>query len=199
MVEARPDAVGAGIGPTVAIHPPEGRPVRPGGLLLVLGAASMPSLMALTTVGSSRVVTSPRSRCSATSRSSRRMILPLRVLGSSGVSMIWRGLAIGPISCATWSRSSATKASPPGASSNPVPFTVTKATMAWPVVASLAPTTAASATAGWLDQGVLDLGGGDPVTGDVHHVVDPTEQPEVAVLVPLGPVAGEVRPGNRDQ
>ena len=34
------------------------------------------------------------------------MILPERVLGSSGTIMIWRGLAIGPISLATWLRSS---------------------------------------------------------------------------------------------
>ena len=48
------------------------------------------------TVESCSVVTSPSDRFSATSRSSRRMILPDRVLGSSGTSMIWRGLAIGP-------------------------------------------------------------------------------------------------------
>ena len=64
--------------------------------------------------------------------------------------------------------------------------------MAWPVVASLAPTTAASATDGWLDQRRLDLGGRDPVAGHVHDVVDPAEQPEVAVVVELGAVAGEV-------
>ena len=75
------------------------------------------------------------------------------------------------------------------------PLTVTKATMAWPVVASFAPTTAASATAGWLDQRVLDLGGRDAVARDVHDVVDPAQQPEVAVLVALGAVAGEVAAG----
>ena len=36
------------------------------------------------------------------------MILPERVLGSSATTRICRGLAIGPISLATWSRSSAT-------------------------------------------------------------------------------------------
>ncbi|HEY7693590.1 MAG TPA: hypothetical protein VH816_14735 [Gaiellaceae bacterium] len=39
------------------------------------------------------------------------------------------------------------------------------------------------------------------MSGDVHHVVDPAEQPEVAVLVGAGAVAGEVdvpasTPGN---
>jgi len=49
------------------------------------------------TVGSSSVVTSPSSRFSAMSRSKRRMILPLRGLGGSGVTRICRGFAIGPI------------------------------------------------------------------------------------------------------
>ena len=57
--------------------------------------------MELTTVGSISVVTSPSGRFSATSRSSRRMILPERVLGSSGVKMIWRGLAMGLMTLAT--------------------------------------------------------------------------------------------------
>ena len=70
--------------------------------------------------------------------------LPLRVFGSSGTTMIWRGLAIGPISWATWLRSSLTRSSPSWAS----PRRITNATMPCPVVASLAPTTAASATAG---------------------------------------------------
>ena len=64
--------------------------------------------------------------------------------------------------------------------------------IAWPVMASLAPTTAASATAGWSTSARLDLGGGDAVARHVHHVVDPAEQPEVAVVVELAAVAGEV-------
>ena len=50
-----------------------------------------------------------------------------------------------PISLATWLRSSWMKAS---SESVVVPFTVTNATIAWPVVGSAAPTTAASATFG---------------------------------------------------
>src|SRR5699024_6603829 len=38
----------------------------------------------------------------------------------------------------------------------------------------------------------LDLRGGQPVPGDVHHVIHPAEQPQVAVLVVLGAVPGEV-------
>src|SRR4029077_11940873 len=43
------------------------------------------SRISSTTVGSASVVVSPGGRFSATSRRRRRMILPLRVLGSSGV------------------------------------------------------------------------------------------------------------------
>src|SRR5664279_4697300 len=89
----------------------------------VLAAVCTRSSMALITMGSARVVTSPSARFSATSRSSRRMSLPERVLGSSGVIMIWRGLAIGPISRATWLRSSCTNASPLDSSSATEPFT----------------------------------------------------------------------------
>ena len=42
------------------------------------------ALIVSNTLGSSNVEVSPSSRPSATSRSSRRMILPLRVFGSSG-------------------------------------------------------------------------------------------------------------------
>ena len=44
-------------------------------------------------------------------------------------------------------------------------------------------------------EGALDLGGRDAVAADVHHVVDAAEQPEVAVVVELGAVAGEVAAG----
>ena len=43
-----------------------------------------------------------------------------------------------------------------------------------------------------VDQRGLDLGGGDAVARHVHHVVDAAEQPQVAVVVDLGAVAGEV-------
>ena len=69
---------------------------------------------------------------------------------------------------------------------------MTNATMPCPVVGSVAPTTAASATFGWETSAdstsVVEMWWPD----DDHHVVDPAEQPEVAVLVLLGAVAGEV-------
>src|SRR5919197_4462099 len=43
------------------------------------------------------------------------------------------------------------------------------------------------------DQGGFHLHGADAVTGDIQHVVHPTEDPEVAVLVALGAVAREVQ------
>ena len=74
-----------------------------GGALLVVGvlvalrrgragqsdfSSSRPCEIRSMTEESASVVTSPTSRCSATSRSSRRMILPERVLGSSATTMI---------------------------------------------------------------------------------------------------------------
>ena len=79
------------------------------------------------------------------------MILPERVFGSSGTIMIDRGFAMGPISFATWLRSSATMSAPsPGSSASATASDrrMTNATTAWPVVSSVAPTTAASATFG---------------------------------------------------
>ena len=43
-----------------------------------------------------------------------------------------------------------------------------------------------------IDQRALDFHRADAVPGDVQHVVDAAEQPEVAVVVALGAVAGEV-------
>ena len=71
--------------------------------------------------------------------------------------------------------------------------------MAWPVVGSRRPDDRRFGHGGVANQGVLDLGRRDAVARDVHHVVDPTEQPHVAVVVPLCPVAGEYMPGKRDQ
>src|SRR5699024_12479552 len=45
------------------------------------------------------------------------------------------------------------------------------------------------------DQGRFDLGGGQAVPGDVHDIVHPAQQPDVAVLVVLGAVTGEVGAG----
>src|SRR5829696_236736 len=39
----------------------------------------------------------------------------------------------------------------------------------------------------------FDLCRGHPVPGHIHHVIDPTEQPDVAVLVFLRPIAGEIQ------
>ena len=64
--------------------------------------------------------------------------------------------------------------------------------IAWPVVSSLAPDDRGLGHRRVVDQRRLDLGGRDAVARHVHHVVDPAEQPEVAVVVDLGAVAGEV-------
>src|SRR5215831_9794882 len=95
--------------------------------------------MPSTTVGSASVVVSPSAWSCATSRRSRRMILPERVFGSSSVKRIDFGFAIGPV-----------------------------------------------------DERRLHLGRGDVVARHEHDVVDPAEQPEVALVVALGAVAREV-------
>ena len=103
-----------------------------------------PSSWAITP-GSRRVVTSPSSRPSAMSRSSRRMILPLRVLGRSPAQMILLGRANLPMRAATRSRISSTSASEPSSS---VPSSVTNAHTDCPVSSSACPMTAHSATFG---------------------------------------------------
>ena len=128
------------------------------------------------------------------------MILPERVLGSSGTTMIWRGLAIGPISL----RHVVAQLL------DDVLAAVRRRRLAqdherarWPGRWS----SSVGADHGGLgdlrvgDQRRLDLGGGEPVARDVHDVVDAAEQPDVAVLVLLGAVAGEVVAllANRDQ
>src|SRR4051794_18551750 len=97
------------------------------------------------TSGSRSVVTSPSSLPSAMSRSSRRMILPERVLGRSSAQMIRLGRANLPMRLATCSRISSTSSS----DSWLLPSSVTNAATDWPVSSSCCPMTAASATLPW--------------------------------------------------
>ena len=161
------------------------------------GSRSDPEVIKLITAESWRVVTSPRSRFSATSRSSRRMILPDRVLGSSGTIMIWRGRAIGPIWVATCLRSSAISSAPaslPPSATRSVasPRRMTKATMPWPGHRVVGADDRRFGNRRVRDQRRLHLGGRDAVAGHVHHVVDPAQQPQRAVGVVLRAVPGEV-------
>ena len=101
------------------------------------------------------------------------MILPLRVFGRLSPKRMSFGLAIGPISLATQSRSSLAiffASSPVGRGR----FRTTKAQIASPVVSSGRPTTAASATSAVFDdQRRLDLHRPHAVAADVEDVVDP--------------------------
>ena len=118
------------------------------------------------------------------------MILPERVLGSSATTRIWRGLAIAPISLATWLRSSVTSLRSPSS--------LHAAAQDHERDDALAGGRVGGADDRGLgdrrvrDERRLDLGGRDAVAGDVHDVVDPAEQPQVAVVVLLRAVAGEV-------
>ena len=116
------------------------------------------------------------------------MILPERVFGSSSVNRIDFGLAIGPMSSATWSRSSSTSSS---RGSMPA-AQVTNAAIACPVVSSALPDDRGLGDRGMVDERRLDLGRRDVVARHEHDVVDAAEQPEVAVVVALGAVAREV-------
>ena len=75
---------------------------------------------------SARVVTSPTSRCSATSRSSRLMILPERVLGSSATTRMVRGFASVPICLRTCSRNADATSSPSAGMPSASERTITK-------------------------------------------------------------------------
>src|SRR6266540_2857591 len=132
------------------------------------------SLMPSTTVGSASVVVSPSCSSSATFRRSRRMIFPDRVFGSSSVNRTVRGLAMGPIVPATWSRSSLTSSS-----LGVLPARrITNALIDCPVVGSVRPMTAASATIGW------------PTSACSTSAVE--------MLWPLTSITSSTRPSNRD-
>src|SRR5574337_1283789 len=75
----------------------------------------------------------------------RRMIFPLRVLGSVSVKRMSSGLAKAPISLATHFFSSSLSSLVGGTACS----RVTKAQMACPLISSGRPTTAASATLSW--------------------------------------------------
>ena len=105
---------------------------------------------AATTLASASVVVSPRTRPSAMSRSSRRMILPERVFGRSATKKRRSGRAIAPIFFATWLRTADWRSvSACACAVLPFSLRITNAAIAVPFSSSATPTTAASATAGW--------------------------------------------------
>ena len=116
------------------------------------------------------------------------MILPERVFGSSGVKTMFAGFAIAPILFATWLRSSSS-------------ISTERALVALEDHVGddrLTGRRIGAAAHGGLgdlrvvDERRLDLDRREAVTRDVHHVVDATEQPEIAVRVEPGAVAREV-------
>ncbi len=120
----------------------------------------------------------------------RRMIFPDRVLGMSATIQMFFGRAILPISVsialATFCSISRPRANP-GLSDN---VHLDRAAPS----SSITGTAAASATSSTVMQRRLELLGPEPVTGDVDHVVDAAEDPEVAVGGLDRAVAREVRP-----
>ena len=145
------------------------------------------------TVKSSRVVVSPLiSPLVASSRSKRRMILPLRVLGSAWVKRMSSGRASEPISLATHSRSSSLScgdglmtAFQRNKGGDGLPFQVVRAA-----------DDGGLSHLGVGHQRGLHFHGAQPVPAHVDDVVDPAHQPVVAILVHPGAVAGEVAARN---
>ena len=147
-------------------------------VLVGLALLDLPSSCAITS-GSRSVVTSPSSRPSAMSRSSRRMILPERVLGRSSAQMMRLGRASLPILLATCSRISSTSSSSPS-------LVALERHEGGDRLARVLVCLADHRGLGDLlvrDDRRLDLGGRHAVARDVEHVVDAPDDPEVAVLV----------------
>ena len=116
------------------------------------------------------------------------MIFPLRVFGSSGVKTMFAGFAIGPI----------LRADVVAELGEPLLGALLAALQRDERddrLAGLRVHPAAHRRLGdrrVIDERALDLDRRDPVAGDVHHVVHPAQQPEVAVLVDPRAVACEV-------
>ena len=138
--------------------------------------------------GSRSVVTSPSARPSAMSRSRRRMILPERVLGRSSAQMIRFGRANLPIRSATTARIPSTSSSL--GSVSPAQGDEGADRLAGVLVGLADHRRLGDLLVG--DDRRLDLGGREPVAGDVDDVVDPADHPEVAVLVAARGVADQV-------
>ena len=131
------------------------------------------------TLKSSSVVVSPlTSPPVAISFSRRRMILPLRVLGSASVKRISSGWASAPISL----RDPVDQLLLQRVRSACGPLaSVTNAAMPWPFISCGMPTHRGLGDRGVGDQRAFDLHRAQAVAGDVEHVVDAAHDPEVAV------------------
>ena len=116
------------------------------------------------------------------------MILPERVLGSAGVKWIRSGVAIGLISARTCWRSSASSAALGSLAGDQRDVAIDA--LALDVVRIADHRRLGDERVA--DQGALDLGGAEPVAGDVEHVVDPAGDPVITVLVAAAAVAGEI-------
>ena len=142
-----------------------------------------------TIAASARVVVSPRILPSPMSRSRRRMILPLRVLGRSALKTIRAGRAMAPIFRTTCSFRSASISSGKRLSG----------LEGYERHEHLSLELVGDAHDGGLghgrmrDQRALDLHGADAVARHVQHVVNAPEKRQVAVVRALGAVGGEIR------
>ena len=103
------------------------------------------------------------------------------------------GVAIGLISARTWLRSSASSAALPLLAGDQGDVAIDALALDVVRVADHR----RLGDLGVADQRAFDLGGAEPVAGDVEHVVDPAGDPVIAVLVAAAAVAGEIFAGDR--
>ena len=116
------------------------------------------------------------------------MILPERVFGRSAAKRMSSGLAIAPIFLATCFFSSS--ASAPTCRHAFLERHERRDRLALDLVRAADDRRFGDLR--MIDERALDFHRADAMPGDVEHVVDAAEQPEVAVVVELGAVAGEV-------
>ena len=141
-----------------------------------------------TTPGSASVVVSPRTRPSAISRSRRRMIFALRVLGSSDVKKMSSGRAMEPILATTCRFNSSLSVSLGGNAF----FQGDKRRDTLPLHFMRLADHRRFRYRRVIHQRAFDLVRRDAVPGHVHHIVHAPHQPEIAVGIHLATVPSEV-------
>ena len=151
-------------------------------------------LIRFITAESCSVVTSPTVRFSAMSRSSRRMILPERVLGSSWTTRMRLGFGDRPDLLGDVVLQLDDELLP-GVVGGPAEDDERDDALAGHLVGGADHRGLGHGHGRVRDERGFHLGGGDPVPGHVHHVIDPAQQPQRAVGVVLGAVTGEELPG----
>ena len=115
-------------------------------------------------------------------------------MGSAGTTSTILNAATAPM----LSRTASTSSSASRSADAPA-LSTTKPRGTWPLISSATPITAHSATAGCRGQHGLDRSGRHPMSRNVDDVVGAAHHEQVAVVVDVAAVAGEVVAGKRGQ